>query len=113
MATSRIQFTLCDIYIYIYGAHIYKYKISAFISKDDDAGIYLWPDWAQLNRVINIRNNIYNKSPLRISFPGGAAQMCSLEVKILSKVVYLFLTIYSLRKSSRKNSHGIPPLRFK
>ena len=44
-------------------------------------------------RGINIRNNIYNKSPLRISFPGGAAQSCSLEVKIVSKVVYLFLTI--------------------
>ena len=44
-------------------------------------------------RVINIRNNIYNKSPLRISFPGGAAQLCSLEVKIVSKAVYLILTI--------------------
>ena len=95
MATSRIQFTLCDIYIYIYGAHIYIYKISAFISKDDDAVKYLWPDWAQLNRVINIRNNIYNKSPLRISFPEGAAQIGSLKVEKWSKVVYLFLTIFN------------------
>ena len=93
MATSSVQLSLCNIYIYIYGAHIYIYKISAFISKDDDAVKYLWPDWAQLNRVINIRNNIYNKSPLRISFPGGAAQSCSLEVKIVSKGAYLFLTI--------------------
>ena len=46
-------------------------------------------------RVINIRNNIYNKSPLRISFPGGAAQIGSLKVEKWSKLVYLFLTFFN------------------
>ena len=49
--------------------------MSASVSEEDDTEIPWSPKGPKEIRVINIRNNIYNKSPLIISFPEGAARV--------------------------------------
>ena len=60
--------------------------MSASVPREDDTELPWGPKGPIERNVINIRIYIYNKSPLRISFPGGAAPIGSLELKKWSKI---------------------------
>ena len=82
MATSISIRHYVGIYIY----ETYIYKMSASVPREDDTELPWGPKGPIERNVINIRIYIYNKSPLRISFPGGAAPIGSLELKKWSKI---------------------------
>ena len=74
MATSGFRKTLCGIYIYMGPIYIHM-KYQRLSQKMMTLIKTCGPKGPKEIRVINIRNNIYNKSPLRISFPEGAARV--------------------------------------